>query len=717
MNDGIDEGAVAFVAPVKITDDDTGLSLMQKCMSKGFPLVLHCLRQAINGLDIPKIVQDESKFRCYRTKDALEPYFYWQERTARDIFNFVRAADYGPIKCPTYTPTLCFGQVCVELKTKDVELLNITTSRGTAGEVLGAGDDGVLIKCAGGGILQIKSGQLVVNRGGKNSKTQTVKGMDLVNALEIEEGSILHDTPGSESRHEQDVFFAKEQEAPKRSIVPTPTTYDAPSLAFEKDEEDLIAHIEEYHNRLYPILRSISGPGSRETHKILSELLPLKTFEIPSGTQVFDWTIPPEWVCREAYIIDPAGKRICDIKDHKLHILNYSMPFRGKLSLAELQKHLSSIEEMPNAIPYITSYYSRRWGFCLSHKQRMQLVEGTYEVVIDSELKENGSLTLSEVLLPGQTDKEIFISAYTCHPQMCNDSLSGTIVAAFLYRQLAQRPIEERKYSYRFCFIPESIGAIAYLYLRGEAMKRNVIAGYVLTTIGDSGMFSYKRSRMVSSIADVAVEKYLQSYRGPVNPTGRKKGFVYDFWPCGSDERQYCSPGYNLPVGCLSRSFYSLFKEYHTSQDNMSLVTSPQLAESVAFVLGVCKTVENLDLSESLPTVPIPRTPFQQTHPLASARFVSRVPHGEPQLGPRGMYYNVGSGLKNPSKRIDGIMWILAYATGNHTLSEISAMSFRHRDQFGQHNIFSGYEFQACTVEELGIIVKELENANMIQQI
>jgi len=275
--------------------------------------------------------------------------------------------------------------------------------------------------------------------------------------------------------------------------------------------QNMAAEIRPYFDRLWPITRSLTGEGVRQTHEILSEILPLERIEIPSGTQVFDWTIPREWKIREAYIMTPAGKRICDMNVHNLHIMNYSVGFRGKMQLEQLQEHLYSLPDQPNAIPYVTSYYNERWGFCITHDQRMTLTEGEYEVVIDAE-HFDGSLTLSECVLPGATPEEVLISTYTCHPSMANNELSGPLVAAFLYKCLAK--LENRRLTYRFVFHPETIGAVAYLHLRGTLLSHRCVAGYVVTCVGDPAGFTLKKSRRGDTIADKAAVHVLSNWKG-----------------------------------------------------------------------------------------------------------------------------------------------------------------------------------------------------------
>jgi aminopeptidase-like protein len=396
--------------------------------------------------------------------------------------------------------------------------------------------------------------------------------------------------------------------------------------------------LESYFDRLWPILRSITGEGVRQTHDILCELVRLERSEIPSGTRVFDWTVPKEWKVNEAYLIDPHGKRILDVRDNTLHLVNYSIPFRGVVSKDELDSHLYSLPDKPTAIPYITSYYAPRWGFCLSQDERETLPEGNYQVVVDTELLD-GSLTLSEAVLPGESQEEVLISTYTCHPSLANNELSGPLVAAFLYRELAR--LEHRHLTYRFVFLPETIGAITYLHLRGEHLKKHLVAGYVVTCIGDAGSFTYKRSRRETSLPDRAAEHTLKHSGNPYK--------ILDFSPLGSDERQYCSPGFNLPVGSLMRSMYGTYPEYHTSLDNKSFISFGAMAESVQMYLRVMKTLESNRLYNNL------------------------FPHGEPQLGKRGLYETLGQ--NTIPELSSAVFWLLNYADGEHDLLWIAEKS------------------------------------------
>ena len=348
----------------------------------------------------------------------------------------------------------------------------------------------------------------------------------------------------------------------------------------------------------------------------------------------------------------------------------------------------------------------------------MMLKDGNYNVRVDTELK-NGYLTISECVLQGQSEKEILFSSYTCHPQMCNDSISGTIVAAFLYEKLSKIPMKERKFTYRFVFLPETIGSIAYLKLRGMSLKSNVIAGYVLTTLGDAGHFTYKKSKDGSSAADRIMIEHLNDYAGPSNPFGVDYlQSVFDFSPGGSDERQYCSPAFNLPVGCICRSMYYQYKEYHTSADDMSLVTASNLVESIDLLCNLCLRFERSNesfVSKVPEDMPYKLIRFDSEIISGQSSFVSLVPYGEPQLGKRGMYHSVGSGIREASKRVDLIMWLLQYSTGVYTLYEIAAMSQRHYNNVDKAFVYAPcYCFQPGTVEDFIIVARELLNAGLI---
>lgn len=386
---------------------------------------------------------------------------------------------------------------------------------------------------------------------------------------------------------------------------------------------------------LFPICRSITGDGFRESLDILREHLPLlSVFEVPSGTQCFDWQVPKEWNIKDAYIVDPHGKKICEFKKSNLHVVGYSIPVNKKISLDELQKNLYSLPDQPDAIPYVTSYYKERWGFCLSHNEREALAEGEYHVFIDSDLKE-GSLTYGELIIPGESQEEVFISSYLCHPSMANNELSGPVVTTFLAKFIAA--MSRRRFTYRIVIIPETIGSIVYLSKNHEQMKKNVVAGFNVTCIGDERAYSYLPSRRENTLADKVVLHVL-SHMHPE--------FVsYSYLDRGSDERQYCSPGIDLPVCSIMRTKYACYPEYHTSLDDLSLVT-PAGLEGGYEVLK--KAVECLELDEMLRAV----TPC------------------EPQLGKRGLYPTVST--KNSSKTVSNMMNFLAYADGVRSTLDIA---------------------------------------------
>ncbi len=341
------------------------------------------------------------------------------------------------------------------------------------------------------------------------------------------------------------------------------------------------AEIADTFDRLWPIMRSITGDGVRETHDILGDLVPLERHEVPSGTPVLDWEVPPEWVFRSATLIGPDGKTVLDAREHTLHLVNYSAPFHGTVSRRELEDHLYSLPDMPDAIPYVTSYYSPRWGFCLTETQRRALPDGDYQVAIDTAFKEDGSLTYSEAVLPGETAEEVLFSTYTCHPSMANNELSGPLVAAYLYRHLAALP--RRRLTYRFLFVPETIGAIAYLARDGERLKRDLAAGYVLTCVGNPAPLTRKGSRRGDSLADRAAAA-AWAHRADTR--------LIDFYPSGSDERQYCSPGFDLPVCSISRTLPAEYDTYPTSLDNRDFISFETLADSVAALGEVAAVLE-----------------------------------------------------------------------------------------------------------------------------
>jgi aminopeptidase-like protein len=387
---------------------------------------------------------------------------------------------------------------------------------------------------------------------------------------------------------------------------------------------------------LYPICRSITGDGLRQTLARLAQEIPLVRHEVPTGTRAFDWTVPREWNVRDAYVKDPGGARVIDFRRHNLHLVNYSVPVHRKMTLAELRPHLHSLPEQPDLIPYRTSYYRESWGFCLPHRQLQALPDTEYEVCVDATL-EDGHLTYGECLLQGETEDEILVSCHACHPSLADDNLSGLVVATFLAKHLMG---VRRRHSVRFVFAPGTIGAITWLS-RNEAVTRNIRHGLVLTCIGDRASFTYKRSRRGDAPIDRAMEHVLRH----ADPGHR----VVPFSPYGYDERQYCSPGFDLPVGCLMRSHHGQFAQYHTSADNLDFVTPDALAGAFGLLLSVFEVLEH------------------------DARLVNQQPKCEPQLGRRGLYGPGGGGT--PRELEMAMLWVLNLSDGDHSLLDIARRS------------------------------------------
>ena len=386
--------------------------------------------------------------------------------------------------------------------------------------------------------------------------------------------------------------------------------------------------------RLFPICRSITGEGVRQSLQVLKAYIPLDIHEVPSGTAVFDWAVPREWNIREAWVRGPAGDKIIDFRQHNLHVLNYSVPIHRRIGLSELKAHLFTLPEQPELIPYRTSYYQENWGFCLPHRQYEALPEGEYEVYIDSSL-EDGHLTYGEYLLPGATDEEVLFSAHICHPSLANDNLSGVSLLTFLARELQQT---DRRFSYRFLFIPGTIGSITWLALN-EEKTRNISHGLVASLLGDPGGFTYKRSRRGNAVIDRAVEHVLRHSGHPYR--------VMDFIPYGYDERQFCSPGFNLPVGNLTRSSFGSFPEYHTSADNLDFVRPQHLETSFEVYRKVVEVLEG------------------------NFSFRNLNPKCEPQLGKRGLYDAIGGHSDGKAMQM-ALLWVLNLSDGEHSLLDIA---------------------------------------------
>ncbi len=388
--------------------------------------------------------------------------------------------------------------------------------------------------------------------------------------------------------------------------------------------------------RLFPLNRSLTGNGNRQTLKILKKICKnLIIKEIPSGQKVFDWTIPDEWNAKEAWIKCPDGKKIALYKENNLHLVSYSKQIKSKMTLEELEKHLHYIKDQPNAIPYVTSYYNRNWGFCISYNERKRLKKGLYEVYIDSSFSK-GSLTYGEILIPGKLKKEILLSTYICHPSMANNELSGPSVTTFLAKWLMQ---EKRRYSYRIIFIPETIGSICYLKKNLKILKKRVVAGFNITCVGDDRSYSYIPSRNGNTLADQVGLHVIKN----IDKNYKK----YTWLNRGGDERQFCSPGIDLPFATIIRTKYGTYKEYHTSLDNLKKVVTPKGLDGGYNLIK--KTLIALENNYN----------FKNT-------FLC-----EPQMSKRGLYPNIGK-KKHVSENIRNMMSIVSYCDGKNSLIDIS---------------------------------------------
>jgi len=387
-------------------------------------------------------------------------------------------------------------------------------------------------------------------------------------------------------------------------------------------------------SELFPICRSITGDGVRETLGTLRKYITLDVVEVPSGTSVFDWTVPNEWNIRDAWIKNLRGERVVDFRSNNLHVVSYSVPVRKRMTLSDLRQHLFALPEQPDLIPYRTTYYKEGWGFCVSQRQLERLTEAEYDVCIDSTLGP-GHLTLGEFFLPGDSAEEILISCHVCHPSLANDNLSGIAVAVALARRLQE---ERRRYSYRFLFIPGTIGSITWL-ARNESKTGAIRHGLVLTCIGDAGNVTYKRSRRGSAEIDRAAAHVLKTADNPYR--------VMDFFPYGYDERQYCSPGFNLAVGCFMRSQHGTFPEYHTSGDNLSFIKPEYLADSFGKIWQIIDVLEKNRI------------------------YVNTNPKCEPRLGKRGLYGTVGGARQGEFDEL-ALLWVLNLSDGTNDLLSIA---------------------------------------------
>jgi len=395
---------------------------------------------------------------------------------------------------------------------------------------------------------------------------------------------------------------------------------------------------------LFPVPRSLTGEGVRETLRLVDELVPLELTEVPTGTAIFDWTAPREWNVAGAWIADESGRRIADYADSNLHLLGYSQPIRTRLRGAKLLEHLHSLPEHPDSIPYRTAYWAPTWGFCVTDRTRAEIVpDAEYDVVIDATL-EDGSLTYGEAVLEGESEEEVLLSTYICHPSLANDNVSGIALLAVLGRDLASRPLRR---THRLLFSPGTLGPLAWLS-RNRGQLERIHAGVVVACVGDDGPLRYKRSRAGDTIVDQAAAHVLRQRS--------REAMVDDFFPWGGDERQFCSPGFDLPVGALTRTPHGLFPQYHSSADNLDLITPQSLGDSLATVHELIEVLER------------------------NRTYTSRAPYGEPQLGRRGLYREVSAGAPRSEEAFQrALLWVLNQADGSQSLldtAERAALPF-----------------------------------------
>ena len=411
--------------------------------------------------------------------------------------------------------------------------------------------------------------------------------------------------------------------------VPSGTVLSATDFS----EESAGSFMHALAQQLWRYPRSLTGNGVRSTLADIAELLPdLSIHEVPSGTAVFDWVVPDEWNIHEAYILGPSGERIADFQVNNVHLVSYSTPVEFELDLAELQEHLHSIPDYPNAIPYVTSYYNRTWGFCLTHRERESLQPGTYRVVIKGTL-EPGSMTYGELVIPGKSEKEVFISTYVCHPSLANNELSGPVVSVALALWLSQQ--KDRHFTYRFVFVPETIGAVAYSAHNLKHLHEHVVAGFNLTCIGDEGDYSYLASRPGNLPIDRIAQRVVRTFPQSVE---------YSYVDRGSDERQYGAPGIDLPLISLMRTRYGKYPEYHTSLDDLTVVTPTGLQGGFDLVRSCIQELEN-------------------------SRYFRTPVLGEPQLGKRGLYHAQHG--RTVAEDVLLRTHILAYADGNYSVQDM----------------------------------------------
>jgi aminopeptidase-like protein len=419
-------------------------------------------------------------------------------------------------------------------------------------------------------------------------------------------------------------------------------------------------------DELFPILRSITGPGLRQSYGILSRYMPLEVSSIPTGEKVFDWTVPQEWHCQDAYLIDPNGEKIADMQRLNLEVVNYSEPVEREINLEELQQHLYSLPNQPEAIPYVTSYYQKRWGFCLKDSVRKKLIPGSYRAVIKSQFVD-GHLDIAQTVLKGKSDKEILLSSYLCHPSMANNELSGPLVLLGLYERIKRW--KNRRYTYRFVLNPETIGSLGVLHLQGQHFKKNMLAGLVINCMGGkSDEIAFKHSRNENSVLDKLLT-HLTKYN-----------FKHEnvaFTPLkGSDERQYNSPGFQLPVCCVSRTFHTVgYSEYHTSLDTKEAMGIENIIDSVNKLENILLALENV------------------------ATFKNLAPFGEPNLGNRGLYPTLSFFNEDRAKQLDElnhIKMLLNYSDGFYDTIDIA-------------------EKRGCCVTEMGRAISKLEEQQLLE--
>jgi aminopeptidase-like protein len=390
--------------------------------------------------------------------------------------------------------------------------------------------------------------------------------------------------------------------------------------------------------QLFPLCRSLTGDGVRQTLQAVAERLPaLAVHEVPSGTAILDWTVPQEWRFNDAYVVGPDGTKVIDASTSNLHLVGYSTPIRATMPLNELRPHLHTLPDRPGLVPYRTSYWNPSWGFCLSQETLDSLPDGNYEVVVDTELFD-GHLSYGELVIAGATDEEVLLTTHVCHPSLANDNLSGIALLCELGQLLGTA---DPRYTYRLLFIPGTVGSIAWLAEHRDEIER-IRHGLVFTGVADHHALAYKRSRQATAVVDRAA--------GFVLPQMEPDTRCLDWYPYGYDERQFCSPGFDLPVGRLTRGVHGEYPEYHTSADDLTFAQPDQLVASVRATLEILSVLEG------------------------NARYVNTAPYGEPQLGRRGLYRAVGGAVDKASYEM-GVLWVLSLSDGDHDLLEIAQRS------------------------------------------